>query len=186
METADYLTKVKRHVDDAIRENTKAGVEVPEHKYLDIALQHTKTLYANEANQSGSRRKHFWSRDDLSGIMTIWQGLRPELQKHIPESIMKYKSRRMVTEINAVSAEALISAAMKEAGLKYEFFPQTYRAKVHVKISERNKVVIYLNYKKIGELLPKTMEALKAIESAMEQLGTSSSIQRTAWYDNFK
>ena len=98
---------------------------------------------------------------------------------------MKYRSRKMVSEINAASAEALISAAMKEAGLKYAFFPQTYRAKVHVKINQRNKVVLYLNYKKIRDELPKAIEAIKVIIEAMEKLGSGSSIQKNTWYDNF-
>ena len=98
---------------------------------------------------------------------------------------MKYRSRKMVSEINAASAEALISASMKEAGLKYAFFPQAYRAKVHVKLSQKNKVVLYLNYKKIRDELPKAIEALKVIVEAMERLGSGSSIQKNMWFDNF-
>lgn len=185
METAEYLTKVKKHIDEVIRENIKTGTDVSESRYIDIALQYTKALYANETERNGTRKKHFWSKKDLSEILALWEGIRPELQKHIPESIMKYRSRKMVSEINAASAEALISAAMKEAGLKYAFFPQTYRAKVHVKLSQKNKVVLYLNYKKIRDELPKAIEALKVIIEAMENLGSGSSIQKNTWYDNF-
>ena len=185
METAEYLTKVKKHIDEVIRENIKTGTDMSESRYIDIALQYTKALYANETERKGTRKKHFWSKTDLSEILALWEGIRPELQKHIPESIMKYRSRKMVSEINAASAEALISASMKEAGLKYAFFPQTYRAKVHVKLSQKNKVVIYLNYKKIREELPKAIEALKVIVEGMERLGSGSSIQKIMWYENF-
>lgn len=185
METAEYLAKVKKHIDEVIREHIKTGTDVPESRYIDIALQHTKALYSSETERNGMRKKHFWSRKDLSEMMTLWESIRPELHKHIPESIMKYRSRKMVSEINAASAEALIAAAMKEAGLKYAFFPQTYRAKVNVKISQRNKVVLYLNYKKIRDELPKAIEALKVIVEAMERLGSGSSIQKNMWFDNF-
>ena len=186
MEREEYLVKLKKFLDETIREKIKSGIEVPESKYLDCALAHTKTLYKSDPTRRASQQRHFWSRAELAGIMEIWESVRQELEQHIAKTVMKYRSRRMVTEINAVSSEALVSEAMKEAGLKYEFFSQTYRAKVHVKISEKNKVVVYLNYKRIGEELPKAIEALKAIASAMVQLGTSSSIQKTAWYDNFK
>ena len=186
METADYLKKVKKHIDETIREHIKAGTEVPESKYMDIALLHTKALYKIESEKKTSQRKFLWNRDDLSGIMALWEGMRPELEKHIPESLMKYRSRKMVTEINAVSAEALVSSAMKEAGFKYVFYPQTYRAKVFVKVNDRNKVVIYLNYKKIGTELPKAMEGIKELVSALEKLGPNTSIQKTMWFDNFK
>ena len=185
METAEYLTKVKKHIDEVIRENIKTGTDVSESRYIDIALQYTKALYANETERNGTRKKHFWSKKDLSEILALWEGIRPELQKHIPESIMKYRSRKMVSEINAASAEALISAAMKEAGLKYAFFPQAYRAKVHVKLSQKNKVVIYLNYKKIREELPKAIESLKVLVSTLDSMGTGTSIQKIMWYENF-
>jgi hypothetical protein len=98
---------------------------------------------------------------------------------------MKYKSRRMVAEINAVSAEALVAGAMKDAGLKFLFIPQMYRAKVCVKINEKSKVVIYLNYKKINEELPKAVEALKILVSTIDSLGPGTSIQKIMWYENF-
>lgn len=186
MDTAEYLKKVKKHIDEVIREKIKSGIDVPESKYLEIALQHTKSLYRIETDKSGSHRKYFWSREDLSGIMKLWESMRPELEKHIPASIMKYRSRKMVTEINAVSAEAQVSAAMKEAGLKHVFYPQTYRAKVFVKINDKHKLVVYLNYKKIGAELPKAIEGIKDLISALEKLGPSAGIQKTMWFDNFK
>lgn len=186
METAEYLEKVKKHIDARIRENIKAGVEAPESKYLDIALLHTKQLYKLESEKNVSGRTYFWKRNNISDIMTLWEGIRPDLQKYIPESIMKYRSRKMVTEINAVSAEALVSASMKEAGLKYVFYPQTYRAKVFVKINDKHKIVIYLNYKKIGNELPKAMEGIKELIAALEKLGPNAGIQKTMWFDNFK
>ena len=75
---------------------------------------------------------------------------------------------------------------MKEAGLKYVFYPQTYRAKVFVKINDKHKVVIYLNYKKIGNELPKAMEGIKELIAALEKLGPNAGIQKTMWFDNFK
>ena len=33
MDTAEYLKKVKKHIDEVIREKIKSGIDVPESKY---------------------------------------------------------------------------------------------------------------------------------------------------------
>ncbi len=91
----------------------------------------------------------------------------------------------MVAEINALSAEALIDAAMKEAWLKHLFEAQTYRAKVRVKITDKSKIIIYLNYKKIHEQLPKAIESLKVLVSTLESMNYGTTIQKIMWYENF-
>ena len=185
MEKAEYLKLVKKHLDERIRENVKSGTEVSERKYLDNALAYTKMLYKDDPDRRTSKQRHFWSSGELHGITQMWESMRPELEKHIQEALMKYRSRRMVAEINALSAEALIDAAMKEAGLKHLFEAQTYRAKVRVKITDKNKIIIYLNYKKIHEQLPKAIESLKVLVSTLESMNYGTTIQKIMWYENF-
>ena len=185
MEKADYLKSVKKHLDACIRNNVKSGTEMSESKYLEKALAYTKMLYKDDPHRRTSKQRHFWSHSELSGIKEIWESIRPEIEEHIQKSIIKYRSRKMVTEINALTAEALIDAAMKEAGLKHLFEPQTYRAKVRVKITDKSKIIIYLNYKKIHEQLPKAIESLKVLVSTLESMNYGTTIQKIMWYENF-
>jgi hypothetical protein len=181
METAEYLKEIKKYIEVRIRENIRQGVEVSERIYLDQALAHAKQIYQNNS----SRKRFVWNRNDMRSMVEIWESISPELEEFISGAIMKYKSRRMVAEINAVSAEALVAGVMKDAGLKFLFIPQMYRAKVCVKINEKSKIVIYLNYKKINEELPKAVEALKILISTIDSLGPGTSIQKIMWYENF-
>ena len=185
METAEYLKNVRKHIEERIRENVKQGIEVSESDYLDQALSYTKTLYKSVTEKRTSKMMYFWRSSDLEDVMAIWNSIRPELEKCIPKAIMNYRSRRMVSEINAVSAEAMVSAAMKEAGLKHLFEAQLYRAKVRVQITEKSKIVIYLNYKKINDELPKAIESLKRLVAILDEMGAGTSIQKIMWYENF-
>ena len=185
METAEYLKNVRKHIEERIRENVKQGIEVSESDYLDQALSYTKTLYKSVTEKRTSKMMYFWRSSDLEDVMAIWNSIRPELEKCIPKAIMNYRSRRMVSEINAVSAEAMVSAAMKEAGLKHLFEAQLYRAKVRVQITEKSKIVIYLNYKKINDELPKAIESLKRLVAILDEMGAGTSIQKIMWYEKF-
>lgn len=73
----------------------------------------------------------------------------------------------MKQAISAISAEALVSTAMKGAGLQYQFIAQQYRAKVAVKLNERNKVVFFLSYKKIHEQLPDVIDSAKQLRGRL-------------------
>lgn len=185
MESMDYLKIVNARIEAQIREDIKSGIEPAESKYMESALACMKVLFKNDTERHGSSPFRFWSGTSLHDANKIWEDISPELARSIPETIMKYKSRKMVTEINAVSSEALISAAMKEAGLKYDFTAQTYRAKVSVKINEKHKIIIYLNYKKINDELPKAIESLKTLVATLQTMGNGISIQKIMWYDNF-
>ena len=103
----------------------------------------------------------------------------PELEKAISGAIHRYMKRKMVTEINAVSGEALVDAAMTEADLTYRYTAQMYRAKIEVKLNDKNALTFYISYKKIGEELPKAVSAAKSLIEILNSFGPNTSIRKT-------
>lgn len=61
----------------------------------------------------------------------------------------RYLRSRKVSEINAVAARALITAAFKEAGVGAVVTGQRYRAKVDVPLPRNGRLRFYIRYKDI-------------------------------------
>jgi hypothetical protein len=91
----------------------------------------------------------------------------------------------MVTEIRQLTAQAQINEAMNEAGLKCLIIPQTYRAKVAVKLGSKNKVVFYISYKNTQEDLDRCINSAKQLVALMDSLGKGASIQKMMPYENW-
>lgn len=187
MDTTVYLQALKKKLSDEIRKNVNSGRNIPEHHYMDHALMELKGLYKSRLQRDGALLERLipWKSEDLDKITKLWNDISPEVQKHISERIKHYRSRRIAVEINQLTAKVRISESMDEAGLKYIIIPQTHRAKVAVKISSNNKLIFYLNYKKMNEELHRVVEAAKSMISLMESLGSSASVQKMMPYENW-
>jgi hypothetical protein len=92
--------------------------------------------------------------------------------------IQNAKARQMIRQINTVSAQSLISNAMKEAGLEFQYEAQQYRAKISVKLTPNNKLVFYINYKKAAELLPGAIESARQAKELLAKLGNNASFKK--------
>ena len=91
----------------------------------------------------------------------------------------------MVTEIRQLTAQTLIKEAMNKAELKCLIVPQTYRAKVAVRLGRNNKFVFYISYKRTAEDLERCIPAVKTMIEMMENLGSLASIQKMQSYENW-
>ena len=168
---------------DDIRYNISAGVEIPLTDYLDKTLEIMKRRY-QVANKWG--RFHVWSRESLYEVTSIWEEAKPEIIKDLEKYIRECRSRKMTKDIKITSARALIREAMSEAGLKYRFEGQVYRAKVTVKLSESRAITVYILYSKISETLPRFIEALKTIKREYEILGNNTTFVKVYRTDDWE
>lgn len=185
MEIREYQEKIQKYLEQEIKDDLKAGKDTSESIWMERALQHLKHLYSGVPGWWSGSRTFVWKDKDIRTVTGIWQKVNPQVQTLIPEIIRKYKTKMMVTEINALTAQALISSAMEEAGLHYYFIPQTHRAKVLVRINDRNKMVFYVSYKRIREELPGRVAAAKSMVSLMNSLGKGASVQKLMAYENW-
>jgi hypothetical protein len=54
-----------------------------------------------------------------------------------------------------------------------------YRAKIEVKLNDKNALTFYISYKKIGEELPKAVSAAKSLIEILNSFGPNTSIRKT-------
>jgi tRNA U34 5-methylaminomethyl-2-thiouridine-forming methyltransferase MnmC len=118
-------------------------------------------------------------------VPKVWKEIGTEVEKHIADTLKQYRSKKMVTEIRQLAAKAQIEEAMNGTGLTYLILPQTYRAKVAVKLGQKNKVVFYVSYKRTAEDLERCIGSAKALVELIDSLGTGSSIQKLMPYENW-
>lgn len=188
MNTSEYLEKVKKFLTYEIRETLKSGAAVSESHFIDRAVDHIKRLYYQvpAAVRTPFRSRIFGeSMDQSKFVNTVWKEIRPEVERHVADTVKQCRSRLMVKEIRQVAAKAQIEEAMDGTGLKYLIIPQTYRAKVAVRLGQRNKVIFYISYKRTAEDLERCISSVQALVKLIDSLGTGASIQKMMPYENW-
>lgn len=182
MTETEYFVPTRKYLEEIIRSNVKSESVRSESAYLDMGLKYVKKLFMAKPGRRGT---FVWKPYDLKSLNDIWMAMKPDLEKAISDAIHRYRKRKMVTEINAISGEALVNAAMTEAGLTYSYTAQMYRAKIEVRLSDKNALTFYLGYKKIGEELPKAISAAKSMIEILETFGPGTSIRKTYGLENW-
>lgn len=92
----------------------------------------------------------------------------------------KYLRGRKVSEINAITAKAIIAGRMQEAGYDdAEITGQRYRARVEVPIGKCNRVRFYVRYKDLTneERLNEAVSAVGDLKNALERLGYGATVK---------
>lgn len=183
MNTAEYLTELKKLLNDVIKESVRSGADGSECDFVDRGKFYLERLmlggYIGQGRYFNRRTK------DQAILEKTWDEIRPEIEQHIAETLKKCRSRKMVTEIRQLTAQTLIKEAMNKAELKCLIVPQTYRAKVAVRLGRNNKFVFYISYKRTAEDLERCIPAVKTMIEMMENLGSMASIQKMQPYENW-
>ena len=100
-------------------------------------------------------------------------------QRTIPVRDRYLRSRR-VSEINAITAKAVITARLKEAGYESEVTGQRYRAKVEVRVTRGYKLRFYVYYKNVNRegFLDGVIRAVCRIREDLESLGHGAVLKK--------
>ena len=188
MNTSEYLVELKKLLTYDIKEMTKSGANVSESYFVDKALDYLEKMHSplRRAGSTTIMDFLFGSNETQSlCVPKVWKEIGPEIEKHIADTLKQYRSKKMVTEIRQLAAKAQIEEAMNGTGLTYLILPQTYRAKVAVKLGQKNKVVFYVSYKRTAEDLERCIGSAKALVELVDSLGTGASIQKLMPYENW-
>lgn len=188
MNTSEYLVELKKLLTNDIKEMTKSGANVSESYFVDKALDYLEKMHSplRRAGSTTIMDFLFGSNETQSlCVPKVWKEIGPEIEKHIADTLKQYRSKKMVTEIRQLAAKAQIEEAMNGTGLTYLILPQTYRAKVAVKLGQKNKVVFYVSYKRTAEDLERCIGSAKALVELIDSLGTGASIQKLMPYENW-
>ena len=118
--------------------------------------------------------------DERAEIDAVEFHLRPILTEKTRDIQQRYLQSRKVSQINGVTAKALIGAAFREAGLQADVTAQRYRARVEVRMPSGHMVRFYISYKKLKEegVLEGCLEAVQKLMEGLTQLGYGAAIKR--------
>ncbi len=113
----------------------------------------------------------------LNAVLTR---LRPVLIERTRAIQLRYLQSRKVSQLNAVTAKALIEATFKAAGLCAEVSGQRYRARVEVPMPPGHAVRFYISYKKLmmDGVLEDAVEAVKNLVVSLRKLGYGTVVKR--------
>lgn len=188
MNTSEYLVELKKLLTYDIKEMTKSGANVSESYFVDKALGYLEKMHSPLRRAGSTTIMDFLLGSNETQslcVPKVWKEIGPEIEKHIADTLKQYRSKKMVTEIRQLAAKAQIEEAMNGTGLTYLILPQTYRAKVAVKLGKKNKVVFYVSYKRTAEDLERCIGSAKALVELIDSLGTGASIQKLMPYENW-
>ena len=160
---------------DIIKNDVSSGNDQGEAHYLSMGLEFLKRLFQMS---KGWSRYHAWSYEATEEVTYIWETIQPHLADYLQETLKKCKSKKMTKDIRSASAGFVIAEAMKNAGLKYRFTGQTYRAKVSVMVTKDRCITLYIAYSKLDEQLPRIMRSLTVIKEELEALGDGVTINK--------
>ena len=176
MDRLDIISKLSAIVKEDIRSDINMGIEKTSEKYLQTV---NRELYMR-VTYSG--RRSLLHRMTDKDIKALWEDIKPELTEMIDNYIQACKKRKMTKDIKATAAQAVIKEAMEEAGLKFNFQGQAYRAKLFCPICKNRSLIFYITYSKLYEQLPEVIKSLKLIKEGMKGLGENVTVNKT--YDN--
>jgi tRNA U34 5-methylaminomethyl-2-thiouridine-forming methyltransferase MnmC len=188
MNTSEYLVELKKLLTYDIKEMTKSGANVSESYFVDKALDYLEKMHSPLRRVGSTTIMDFlFGSNETQSLCVpkVWKEIGPEIEKHIADTLKQYRSKKMVTEIRQLAAKAQIEEAMNGTGLTYLILPQTYRAKVAVKLGQKNKVIFYVSYKRTAEDLERCVGSAKALVELVDSLGTGASIQKLMPYENW-
>lgn len=92
----------------------------------------------------------------------------------------RYLRSRKVSEINAITAKAVITARLKEAGYESEITGQRYRARVEVRVAKGYTLRFYVSYKNVNRegFLDGVIQAVGRIQTDLESLGHGAMLKK--------
>ena len=107
--------------------------------------------------------------------------IKPILTEKMRDIQLRYLRSRKVSQLNGVTAKALIEGTFKAAGLDVEVTGQRYRARVEVAMPHSHVVRFYISYKRLLKedgILEETMDAVRNLVDALGKLGYGAAVKR--------
>lgn len=175
MEYKKYIDRITLTIKEAIKNAVSSGNDKGEAHYLSVCQDLLKRMYQMDRNWS---RFHAWSYESTEEVAHIWSIIEPELAEFIQDQLRQFRHKKMTKDIQSTSAQAIIDAAMKEAGLKYRYTGHTHRAKISVLMTKDRCLTVYVSYSKLNDRLPGIIQSLKNIRRELHALGNGISINK--------
>lgn len=144
---------------------------------LRSSLNRIEAMFRAERKQRYEKMPE-QDRKDLDVLLGFF---RPKLLDEISRIQTEYMRQRMVSNINATTAQQLLPQAFAKEGLRALVEGQTHRAKVEIMLSPMMKLKFYVRYRDLNgkkDIVDKVVRAVLDINDAVGRIGTSVMITR--------
>ena len=150
-----------------------------EFKLENCVAAETKRLELLYKMSKGIRQYTPMSKKELQEMEAFVGYFIPILMERTRPIQQRYMKQRKVSQINAITATAIISEAFKKVGLKPEIWGQKYRAKVLVAL-DGFIVRFYVRYRDLGKegIMDDVIKAVMDVKDALGRLGYGSTVKR--------
>ena len=117
------------------------------------------------------------NRQELDLALAYFQG--PLTERTIPIQ-QRYEQQRMLTKINEITAQNILSEAFKETGMKVMIKCQRFRAQVLVFLENNYILRVYFPYKTLRDqaALQAKITAIRQIQEALPLLGGDTALKK--------
>ena len=139
-----------------------------------------RTVVPNMPRPLSFRRDEAAAKTEKAALEALLAHFRGMLMERTIPVRDRYLRSRKVSEINAITAKAVITARLKEAGYDSEVNGQRYRAKVEVQVAKGYKLRFYVYYKNVNRegFLDGVVGAVGRIREDLESLGHGAVLKR--------
>ena len=142
---------------------------------LRLQLKNIERLYRSKHGIYSHTMMTARERQELDLVLAHFRSLLYDRTLAIRQ---RYLKSRKVSQINSVTAQALIGETFRAAGLKAVVSGQRYRARVEVSVPP-HEVRFYLNYKKMLQegALEEAVASVKELVAALNKLGYGARVK---------
>ena len=146
-----------------------AYMERGEHLSMDarrqVAIDKIENVFLEEHGYRYATRMTVNSRTMYEELL---ERIMPELMERLEGLPLKVKKMLMKRAVNKQTAEALITAYLKDSGLKYSLDIQTHRAAVRVELNKKKSAKFYIYYKRMYDELEKLIPAVESLNGIID------------------
>ena len=139
---------------------------------LRSSLNRIEAMFRAERKQHKQKLPE-QDRKDLDVLLGYF---RPKLKDEISRIQTEYMRQRMVSNINATTAQQLLPQAFAKEGLRALVEGQTHRAKVEILVAPTMKLKFYVRYRDLNskkDIVDNVVRAVLDLKDAVTRLGSS-------------
>jgi hypothetical protein len=161
----DYIRVGVNNVGNFMIGCFERGEQMSMEARLNFALDEIDDTFHRE---HGYRFKEDMTQCAVDKYNELLARIMPELTERLEGLPMKVKKMLMKRAVNRQTAEALITAYLKDSGLKYSLDMQTQRAAVTVELNKKKSARFYIYYKRMYDELEKLVPAVESLNDIID------------------
>ena len=167
-EKREYIIiETKKFIREIVNRYMKAYKQADKQDFYKRGLEEMERLIQRKYNFQGAKK-----RDMIYYEMLEESGA--ELRAYVDECYLDSRKRLLQQEVNSATAGFIIKEYLAPEGIPYFVEMQTYRAKISIMLSDKNKAVFYITYKKLQKDIEKVVPAVRQMQQIVKTFGRNT------------